>query len=153
MYSGWDGPAGSLRLLLCTISCEVCGCQRRASLWDSWFMLHPHFRERNKMAPLRARGGAKNRHSKRKIAAEIEWKNTVSRLRIIPLQFRYHVGFYWNCFIVKYLHIWWDVNTEIWVNLNKPIKNMSRLDFSPKLKDQNKNLCFIKIMKRVFAFS
>ncbi len=47
MYSGWDGPAGSLRLLPCTISCEVCGCQRRAFLWDWWFTLHPHFRERD----------------------------------------------------------------------------------------------------------
>ncbi len=46
MYSGWDGPAGSLRLLPCTISCEVWGCERRASLWDWWFTLHPHFRER-----------------------------------------------------------------------------------------------------------
>lgn len=137
MYSGWDGPAGSLRLLPCTISCEVCGCQRRMSLWDTWFTLHPHFRERNKMAALRARGGAKNHHSKLKIAAEIEWKNTVSRFRIKPLQFRYHVGFYWNCFIIKYLHIWWDVDisTEILVNLNKPIKNISRLDFNPKSKE------------------
>lgn len=32
------------------------------------------------------------------------------------------------------------ISTEIWVNLNKPIKNMSRLDFNPKSKAQNKKL-------------
>lgn len=34
------------------------------------------------------------------------------------------------------------ISTEIWVNLNKPIKNMSRLDFNPKSKEQNKKLYF-----------
>ncbi len=37
------------------------------------------------MAALRARGGAKNRHGKLKIAAEIEWKNTVSCSGMNPL--------------------------------------------------------------------
>jgi len=53
------------------------------------------------MAAFRARGGAKNPHSKLKIVAEVEWKNTVLRFQIKPLQFRYHVGFFWNCFMIK----------------------------------------------------
>ncbi len=60
------------------------------------------------MAALRARGGAKNRHGKLKIAAEIEWKNTVSCSGMNPLQFRYHVGFYRNSLMIEYLHIQQD---------------------------------------------
>ncbi len=62
------------------------------------------------MAALRARGGATNRHGKLKIVAEIGWKNTVSRSGMNPLQFRYHVGFYRNCLMIKYLHIQQYVN-------------------------------------------
>jgi len=97
-------------------------------------MIHtapPFQRERNKMAAFRARGGAKNPHSKLKIAAEVEWKNTVLRFQIKPLQFRYHVGFFWNCFMIKYLHTWWNVDISkqhVWVmfqsqNQKKKIRN------------------------------
>lgn len=71
-------------------------------------MIHaaPPFQREKQNGCSQGQRGSQKSSAQTEIAAEIEWKNTVSRFQITALQFRYRVGFCWSCFIMKYLQMW-----------------------------------------------